>query len=145
MDVELLRPGEEERTTALRWLGRRRRLYGVCFFEVIVADAWYAQGPFLKTVTALGWAVVVVLKQEDYDLYQEAWALTHSQPTHQFRQEERQVRLWEVRDLTFSKTYGRAGRVVRAEKSRNCAYNSTGPMNTARSCRSFAGEPKDRR
>jgi hypothetical protein len=93
LDVEPLRPGEEERAAALRLLGRLRRLYGVRFFDVVVADAWYAKGPFLKAVTALGWAVVVVLKQEDYD-----------------------VRLWEVRDLTFSKTYGRAVRVVRAEE-----------------------------
>jgi hypothetical protein len=116
LDVEPLRPGEEERAAALRLLGRLRRLYGVRFFDVVVADAWYAKGPFLKAVSALGWALVVVLKQEDYDVYQEAWALTQGQPTHQFRQEEREVRLWEVRDLTFSKTYGRAVRVVRAEE-----------------------------
>ena len=109
LDVEPLRPGEEERAAALRLLGRLRRLYGVRFFDVVVADAWYAKGPFLKAVTALGWAVVVVLKQEDYDVYQEAWALTQDQPTHEFRQEGREVRLWEVRDLTFSKTYGRVG------------------------------------
>jgi hypothetical protein len=103
LDVEPLRPGEEERAAALRLLGRLRRLYGVRFFDVVVADAWYAKGPFLKAVTALGWAVVVVLKQEDYDVYQEAWALTQGQPTEQFGQEGREVRLWEVRDLTFSR------------------------------------------
>src|ERR1035441_8599930 len=74
LDAEPLRPGEEERAAALRLLGRLRRLYGVRFFDVVVADAWYAKGPFLKAVGALGWAVVVVLKQEDYDVYQEAWA-----------------------------------------------------------------------
>jgi len=116
LDVEPLRPGEEERAAALRLLGRLRRLYGVRFFDVVVADAWYAKGPFLQAVTALGWALVVVLKQEDYDVYQEAWALTQGQPTEEFRLDGREVRLWEVRDLTFSKTYGRAVRVVRAEE-----------------------------
>jgi hypothetical protein len=116
LDVEALRPGEEERAAALRLLGRLRRLYGVRFFDVVVADAWYAKGPFLKAVSALGWALVVVLKQEDYDVYQEAWALSQGTPTQQFRQDGRDVRLWEVRDLTFSKTYGRAVRVVRAEE-----------------------------
>ena len=86
------------------------------FFDVVVADAWYAKGPFLKAVSALGWALVVVLKQEDYDVYQEAWALSQGQPAQEFRQEGREVRLWEGRDLTFSKTYGRAVRVVRAEE-----------------------------
>jgi len=116
LDVEPLRPGEEERAAALRLLGRLRRLYGVRFFDVVVADAWYAKGPFLKAVSALGWALVVVLKQEDYDVYQEAWALTQGKPTQEFQHDGRQVRLWEVRDLTFSKTYGRAVRVVRAQE-----------------------------
>src|ERR1039458_278799 len=48
---------------------------------------------------------------------QEAWALTQGEPTEEFRQEGREVRLWEVRNLTFSKTYGRAVRVVRAEET----------------------------
>jgi len=116
LDVEPLRPKEEERAAALRLLGRLRRLYGVRFFDVVVADAWYAKGPFLKAVSALGWALVVVLKQEDYDVYQEAVALSQGQPVEEFRQEGREVRLWEVRDLTFSQTYGRAVRVVRAEE-----------------------------
>jgi hypothetical protein len=67
LDVEPLRPGEEERAAALRLWGRRRRLYGVRFFDVVVADAWYAKEPFLKAVTALGWAVVVVLKQAELE------------------------------------------------------------------------------
>jgi hypothetical protein len=116
LDVEPLRPGEEERAAALRLLGRLRRLYGVRFFNVVVADAWYAKGPFLKAVSALGWALVVVLKQEDYDVYKEAWALTRGKPAEEFRHDGREVRLWEVRDLTFSKTYGRAVRVVRAQE-----------------------------
>jgi hypothetical protein len=116
LDVEPLRPGEEERAAALRLLGRLRRLYGVRFFDVLVADAWYAKGPFLKAVSALGWALVVVLKQEDYDVYQEARALTQGQPAQEFTHDGREVRLWEVRDLTFSKSYGRTGRVVRAQE-----------------------------
>lgn len=117
LDVEALRPGEEERAAALRLLGRLRRLYGVRFFDVVVADAWYAKGPFLKAVSALGWALVVVIKQEDYDVYKEAWALTQGQPTANFKHDGREVRLWEVRDLTFSKTYGRPVRVVRSQET----------------------------
>jgi len=117
LDVEPMRPGEEERSAALRLLGRLRRQYGVRFFDVVVVDAWFAKGPFLQALSKLGWAVVVVLKQEDYDLYKEAMALTQGPPTQEFRQEHRQVRLWEARDLTFSKTYGRPVRVVRAQEN----------------------------
>jgi hypothetical protein len=117
LDVEPMRPGEEERAAALRLLGRLRRTYGVRFFDVVVVDAWFAKGPFLKAVTALGWAVVVVLKQEDYEVYQEALALTQGPPTREFRQDGRTVQLWEVRDLRFSATYGRPVRVVRAHET----------------------------
>jgi alkylhydroperoxidase family enzyme len=116
LDVEPLRPGEEERAAALRLLGRLRRHYGVRFFQVVVVDAWYAKGPFLKAVAALGWAVVVVLKQEEYTIYQEALALTQGPPTEEFEQDGRHVRLWEVRDLTFSSTYGQPVRVVRSQE-----------------------------
>jgi hypothetical protein len=89
----------------------------VRFFDVVVVDAWFAKGPFLKAVTALGWAVVVVLKQEDYEVYQEAMALTQGKPTREFRQDGRMVQIWEARDLRFSATYGRPVRVVRAHET----------------------------
>ncbi len=59
LDVEPIRPGEEEAQAALRLLGRIRRLYGVRFFDVVTIDGWYVQGPFLKAVEKLGWAWIV--------------------------------------------------------------------------------------
>ena len=77
LDVEPIRPGEEECAGALRLLRRMRRKYGRRFFDVVVVDSWYTNGPFLKTVVQeLGWPVVAVLKQERYEIYQEAMALT---------------------------------------------------------------------
>ena len=49
LDLEPIRPGEEECAAALRLLGRLRRLHGPRFSDGITADAWYAQGPFLRT------------------------------------------------------------------------------------------------
>jgi len=115
LDVEPIRPGEDECAAALRLLGRLRRNYGPRFFDGITADAWYAQGPFLRAVVKLGWSWVVVLKREDMDVYQEAQQLSRDQkPGAAFRDEERnrQVRLWEVKDLDFSKAYGHSVRVV---------------------------------
>ncbi|HUC84841.1 MAG TPA: hypothetical protein VL970_06595, partial [Candidatus Acidoferrales bacterium] len=40
LDVEPVRPGEDECAAALRLLGRLRRLYGPRFFNGITADAW---------------------------------------------------------------------------------------------------------
>ena len=42
LDLEPVRPGEEEAQAALRMLGRMRRLYGPRFFDVVSVDAWYA-------------------------------------------------------------------------------------------------------
>jgi hypothetical protein len=109
LDLEPIRPGEGEAEAALRLLGRMRRLYGPRFFDAITIDSWYVQGPFLKAVDKLGWAWVVVLKQERMEVFQEARALSAGQrPTEQFydQRRERDVQLWQVQDLSFSEGYG---------------------------------------
>jgi hypothetical protein len=121
LDLEPIRPGEEECAAALRLLGRLRRLYGPRFFDAITADACYARGPFLRAVDKLGWAWVVVLKREDMEVFQEARQLSQGQnPAAAFDDPEgkRQVRLWEVKDLDFSQQYGKPVRVVRSEEKR---------------------------
>ena len=119
LDIEPIRPGEEECSAALRLLGRMRRIYGPRFFDAITVDAWYVRGPFLKAVEKLGWKWVVVLKREDMDVYKEAKQLTQGQePLVDFEDKERKrhVRLWEVKDLDFSKEYGKDVRVIRSEE-----------------------------
>ena len=79
LDLEPIRPGEGEAEAALRLLGRIRRLYGPRFFDAVTIDSWYVQGPFLKALDKLGWAWVVVLKQERMEVFQEARALSAGQ------------------------------------------------------------------
>ena len=122
LDVEPMRPGEEECAAALRLLRRMRRTYGPRFFDLVVVDSWYTNGPFLKTVAEeLGWPVVAVLKQERYDIYQEALALTRGKPTQVVERGEepnqRQVEIWDVPALRFSDTYTHPVRVVRVRES----------------------------
>jgi len=50
LDLEPMRPGEEECAAALRLLRRMRRSYGPRFFDLVVVDSWYTNGPFLKSV-----------------------------------------------------------------------------------------------
>ncbi len=119
LDLEAIRPGEEECAAALRLLGRMRRVYGPRFFDGISVDAWYVQGPFLRSVDKLGWLWVVVLKQARMEAYQEAMQLSQGQaPGLAFHdpERERQVQLWEVKDLSFSEGYGQPIRVVRSEE-----------------------------
>lgn len=108
LDLEPIRPGEEEAGAALRLLGRLRRNYGVRFFDAVTADAWYVQGPFLRAVNKLGWDWLVVLKQERMDAFKEARQLSAGRaPEEEFHDEERgrAVSLWRVQDLNFSEEY----------------------------------------
>lgn len=116
LDVEPIRPGEDEAAAAVRMLGRMRRLYGPRFFDVVTVDAWYATGPFFRAVQKLGWGVVSVLKQERYEVYQEATALSRRQPPHRWHWEAREVDLWEVKDLPFTDAAVGSVRVVLAEE-----------------------------
>ena len=105
LDLEPIRPGEDEAQAALRLLGRIRRIYGVRFFDAVTIDAWYVQAPFLKAVHKLGWAWIVVLKQERMELFQEARALMAGQkPSQQFHDpiRDRDIQLWEVKDLSLT-------------------------------------------
>jgi hypothetical protein len=110
LDLEPIRPGEGEAEAALRLLGRIRRMYGPRFIDAVTIDSWYVQGPFLKALDKLGWAWVVVLKQERMEVFQEARALSAraAAPTQECYDpvRDRKVQLWEVWDLNFSKTYG---------------------------------------
>jgi hypothetical protein len=137
LDLEPMRPGEEECAAALRLLRRMRRRYGPRFFDVAVVDSWYANGPFLKTVAEeLGWPVVAVLKQERYEIYQEALALTRGQPRQVVERgpgaDQRRVEIWDVPALRFSDTYTEPVRVVRGretwtERTRQGKQWQTGP------------------
>jgi Transposase DDE domain len=119
LDLEPIRPGEAEAQAALRVLGRIRRIYGVRFFDAVTFDSWYVQGPFLKAVEKLGWQWTVVLKQERMEVFQEARALSLGQkPALKFEDQARgrRVKLWEVKDLNFSESYGGKVRVVHSEE-----------------------------
>ena len=119
LDLEPIRPGEEECAAALRLLGRLRRIYGVRFFDAITIDGWYAQGPFLRAVEKLGWDWIVVLKDERREVYKEAQQLSRDQPpsvAFEDPERDRQVELWEVKELDFSEGYGGKVRVVRSHE-----------------------------
>lgn len=116
LDIETIRPGEEEAGAAVRMLGRIRRCYGPRFFDVVTLDAWYAKGPTIKSIQKLGWAPVAVLKQERYEIYQETTVLApHQAPLH-WSWEDRQVEVREVRNLTFTDDAIGPVRVICAEE-----------------------------
>lgn len=118
LDVEPMRPGEEECAAALRLLRRLRQTYGPRFFDLIVVDAWYANGPFLQAgVEELGWPIIAVLKQECRETHQEVLALTRGQaPTQVVEREGRQVEIWNVPALRFTDSYPGPVRAVKVRE-----------------------------
>lgn len=73
--IEWLQPGEGEDTAALRLLRRLPDLYGSRFFDILLLDSLYPQAPVLKLAREIDWDVVIALKQEKRDLYQNAMGL----------------------------------------------------------------------
>jgi hypothetical protein len=118
LDLEPMRPGEEECAAALRLLTRMRRTYGPRFFDVVLVDAWYTNGPFLKEVVAMGWPVIAVLKQKRFEIHQEAMALTKGQPpTETVERDGRRLEIWDLPQMVFTESYTEAVRVVRARET----------------------------
>jgi Transposase DDE domain len=126
LDLEPIRPAEEERQAALRLLGRLRRNYGPRFFDGITVDAWYSKGPFLSAVQKLGWGVVTVLKGK-YEVMGESQRLIEGKsPDLAFKHDDRQkrqVQLWKVDDLDFTDSYsGKISVVTSQEQWEKACY-----------------------
>ena len=115
--IEWLQPGEGEDTAALRLLSRLPDLYGSRFFDILLLDSLYPQAPVLKLAAEIGWELVITLKQERRDLYQDAMGLFRQRPadacfTEKHNGRSYDVQLWDARDLTFTKDYPQPVRVV---------------------------------
>jgi hypothetical protein len=74
LDHEPQRPGEDEVETALRLLARVIPAYPRTF-DLVLADALYAEAPFLNFLLARGKHALVVLKDERRNLYQDVAGL----------------------------------------------------------------------
>lgn len=119
--VEWLRPGEGEDTAALRLLARLPELYGSRFFDILLLDSLYAQAPVLKLAQEIRWDVVITLKQENRDLYQDALGLFQARGPDQTFTEAREgktyeVRLWEEFGLPFTHDHPQPLRVIRTRE-----------------------------
>ena len=115
LDVERIGPHEGEVVAARRLVARIFRTYGR-LIDVITADALYLEAPFLRLVLDAGKHVVVVLKQEARELYQDAAGLRGVVEPQVVREERRTTQLWDLPALTSFATLGRPVRVVWAEE-----------------------------
>jgi hypothetical protein len=121
LGLEWLRPGEGEDKATLRLLARLPALYGSRFFDILLLDSLYAQAPVLKLAQQIGWDLVISLKQEKRDLYQDAWGLFQARAPDQTFTERQpgktyEVRLWEEFGLPFSREHPQPLRLVRTQE-----------------------------
>src|SRR5205807_1296701 len=99
LDHEPQRPGEEEVATALRLLARVIPAYPRAF-DVVLADAAYAEAPFFNFLLAHGKHALVVLKDERRNLYQDAAGLMDQAVPLPGSYRSRQCSWWDFPDLT---------------------------------------------
>jgi hypothetical protein len=83
---------------------------------VITVDAWYTKSPFIRAVQKLGWKVVAVLKQREYEAYGEADALRPQAAQETLEVEGRWVALREVRDVHLTQNNPDTLRVVLSDE-----------------------------
>jgi hypothetical protein len=117
LDMEELAAGETEVTAALRLLARVRAAYPRAY-DVVVADAFYAQAPFFEAVIDSGKDVLVVLKQEERDLYKDVLALCEATRPVSFERGGATVTAWDFEGLTSWPSLNRPVRVVRTLETR---------------------------
>jgi len=115
LDLERVNPKEGEIPAARRLLERVLRQHAR-LIDVISADALYLEAPFFKLVLDAGKHLVVVMKQERRDLYQDAERLRSLVEPQILVDGPRTTRLWDIPDLSSFTTLDRPVRVVWAEE-----------------------------
>lgn len=116
LDLDPQRPGEDEVTTALRLLERALATYPRAF-EVLLADALYAQAPFINFLSSHHKHVLVVLKDDRRDLYQDVLALFNLQQPTSGRYRARECLWWDEQELTSWPQVKVPMRVVRSRET----------------------------
>jgi len=115
LDLELINPDEGEVVAARRLLERVLRQHAR-LIDVISGDALYLEAPFFKLVLNAGTHLVVVMKQERRDLYQDAERLRSLVEPRILVDGPRTTRVWDIPELSTFSTLGRPVRVVWAEE-----------------------------
>jgi len=122
LGLEWVAPGEGEDKAALRLLARLPDLYGSHFFDILLLDSLYAQAPVVNLAQEVGWSLVLTLKQENRDLYQDAFVLFSTREaedrfTEQHPGQRREVQLLSESNLPFTQERPQPVRVVHSQEA----------------------------
>lgn len=117
----IVKPDEDEGelTAAMRVLKRVRQSFP--WLDVVVADALYANGPFLSAVKNLGLGAVIMARKETDEPLKEALHIWEQQQPCKIVEDEpaqERIELWDCPDLETLETYEGKIRVVRGRVTR---------------------------
>jgi len=94
LDIEMIRPGEGEIVAAKRLLEGLLKRYAR-FFDAVVGDALYWEGPLVELCRKHGKEVLAVLKDNNPALMADAQALLQSHPDLAGKEKGRSMRYWD--------------------------------------------------
>lgn len=116
LDMEPQKPGEDEVATGVRLLRRVLADYPRAF-QLVLADAFYCKAPFVNFLWSHHRYVLVVLKDERRELYEDALGLFKIHQPQQGKYRNRKCLWWDVRDLTTWEQVTTPMRVVRSQET----------------------------
>ncbi|MGA7621933.1 MAG: transposase, partial [Candidatus Acidiferrales bacterium] len=126
LDHEPQQAGEGEVQTALRLLARVIAAYPRAF-DLILADALYAEAPFFNFLLARGKHALVVLKDERRNLYQDVAGLFAHLTPQPGSYRSRQCSWWDFPDLTSWPQVDAPVRVIRSLETYSVRRQSDKP------------------
>jgi hypothetical protein len=117
LDVEPMRPGEDEIAAALRLLDRVLARYPRAF-DVIAGDALYADSRMFNYALRQGKDMIAVLKDERRELLVDAVGLFERMVPQQVQNRYGQGRVWDAEGFTSWSSVQAPVRVVRSQETR---------------------------
>ena len=124
LDVEPLRPGEDEIAAALRLLERLAVRYPRAF-DTVSGDALYLHPDFCRLARRHGKYFLVVLKNENRNLVVDVRGLLPLVEPHRWSDGQTDIEAWDIPDLTTWTQYGGPVRVVRTIETRHVRRQRT--------------------
>jgi hypothetical protein len=113
LDIEALKPGETETMAGMRLLERFLEQHPR-YLDAITMDAFYLQSPFVKKLLKYGLHLVIVLKQENRELYQDVVGLCKSVNAKITKVGSEEIQFWDLGEMQTWAQIGREVRVVRS-------------------------------
>ena len=125
LDFELLKPGDDEGTAAMRLIERVIENYPRSF-DILLGDGLYPQARIFKLLRKHGKHAIVVLKDERRDVLEDARSLFPKKPSLSYNENGVSYQCWDVDNLDSWDSYKDKVRVVRSLEAKTIKEKKDG-------------------